>query len=114
MTLKEDVKASYRLSDLIRAQKNDKMTSNLAKWVQMGAKEKGDLQEDSYMILSQFYKERKDLLYHTADGVVACRRKDKKKILHKHNLIILPQLYQTEVLFRSHDQIGHKGIDKVQ
>ena len=30
MALKEHVKARYRLSDLIRAQKNDKMTSNLS------------------------------------------------------------------------------------
>ena len=65
------------------------------------------------MILSQFYKERRDLLYHTADGVVACRRKDEEKILHRHKLIILPQLYQTEVLFRSHNQKGHQKIDKV-
>ena len=35
-------------------------------------------------------------------------------ILLKHKLIILPQLYQTEVLFRSHDQMGSQGIDKVQ
>ena len=114
MALKEHVKARYRLSDLIRAQKNDKMTSNLSKLIRTGSTEKGDLEEDSYKMLSQFYKERKDLLYHTADGVVACKRKDEEKILHKHNLIILPQLYQTEVLFRSHDQMGHQGIDKVQ
>ena len=114
MALKEHVKARYRLSDLIRAQKNDKMTSNLSKWIRTGSKEKGDLDEDSYKILSQFYKDRKDLLYHTADGVVACKRKDEEKILHKHNLIILPQLCQTEVLFRSHDQMGHQGLDKVQ
>ena len=114
MALKEHVKARYRLSDLIRAQTNDKMTSNLSKWIRTGAKEKGDLEEDSYKILSQFYKERKDLIYHTADGVVACRRKDEEKSLHNHNLIILHQLYQTEVLFRSHDQMGHQGIDKVQ
>ena len=69
-----------RLSDLIRAQKNDKMTSNLSKWIRTGSKEKGDLEEDSYKILSQFYKERKDLLYHTADGVVACKRKAEEKI----------------------------------
>ena len=74
MALKEHVKARYRLSDLIRALKNDKMTSNLSKWIRTGSKEKGDLEEDSYKILSQFYKERKDLLYHTADGVVACKR----------------------------------------
>ena len=114
MALKEHVKARYRLSDLIRARKNDKMTSNLSKWIQTGVKEKGDLEEASYKILSQFYKERKYLLYHTADGVVACRRKDEEKILHKQDLIVLPQLYQTEVLFRSYDQMGHQGIDKVQ
>ena len=114
MALKEHVKARYRLSDLIRAQKNDKMTSNLSKWIRMGSKEKGELEKDSYKILSQFYKERKELLYHTTDGVVACKRKDEEKVLHKHNLIILPQLYQTEVLFRSHDQMGHQGIDRVQ
>ena len=114
MALKEHVKAKYRLSDLIRAQKNDKMTSNLSKWIRTRAKEKGDLKEDSYKILSQFYKERKDLLYHTADGVVASWRKDEEKILPEHNLIILPQLYQTEVLFKLHDQMGHQGIDKVQ
>ena len=114
MTLKEHVKARYRLSDLLRAQKNGKMTSNLSKWIRTESKEKGELEKDSYKILSQFYKERKDLLYHTADGVVACKRKDEEKILHKHNLIISPQLYQTEVLFRSHDQMGHQGIDKVQ
>ena len=114
MALKEHVEARYRLSDLIRAQKNDKMRSNLSIWIRAGAEEKGDLEEDSYKIFSQFYKERKGLLYHTADGVVACRRKDEEKILHKHKLIILPQLYQTDVLFRSHDQMGHQGIDNVQ
>ena len=76
MVLKEHVKARYRLSDLIRAQKNDKMMSNLCKWIRTGDKENGDLEEDSYKILSQFYKERRDLLYHTSDDVVACRRKD--------------------------------------
>ena len=75
MALKEYVKARYRQSDLIRAQKNDKMTSNLFKRIRTWSKEKGDLEEDSYKILSQFYKERKDLLYHTADGVVACKKK---------------------------------------
>ena len=50
--------------------------SNLSKWIRTGEKERGDLEEDSYKILSQFYKERKDLFYHTADGVVACGRKD--------------------------------------
>ena len=40
MALKEYVKASYRLSDLIRAQKSNKMKSNLSKWIRAGVKEK--------------------------------------------------------------------------
>ena len=40
MVLKEHVKARYRLSDLIRAQKNDKMASNLSKSIRTGYKEK--------------------------------------------------------------------------
>ena len=43
MALKEHVKARYRLSDLIRAHKNDKMTSTLSKWIRTGVQEKGDL-----------------------------------------------------------------------
>ena len=43
MTLKEHIKARYRLSDLIRAQTNDKMTSILSIWTRTGVKEKGDL-----------------------------------------------------------------------
>ena len=43
MAIKENVKAKYTLSDLIRAQKNDKMTSNLSKWIRTGVKENGYL-----------------------------------------------------------------------
>ena len=114
MALKEHAKGRCRLLDVIRAQKNDKTTSNLSKWIRTGEKEKRDLEEDSYTILNQFDKERKDLFYHTADGVVAFRRKDEENIVHKHNLIILTQLYHTELLFRSHDQMRHQGIDRVQ
>ena len=89
MALKEHVKARYKLSDMIRVQKNHKMTINFLKWIRTGVKEKGDLREDIYKIMSQFYKERRDLLYHTADDVVPCKRKD-EKMLHKHNLILLP------------------------
>ena len=76
MALKEHLKATYRLTDLVRAQKNGKVTSRLSKWIRTRAKEKGDLEGDSYKILSQFYKERKGLLYHPVDGVVACKRRD--------------------------------------
>ena len=52
-------------------------------------------------------------MYLNKDGIVACKRKEEDKVLYKYNSIVLPQLYQTELLFRSHDQMGHQGVDKV-
>ena len=75
MLLKKHLKAIYRLSDLIRAQKNENMTSNLSKWIRTGMKEKRALEEDG----NKIYKEPKGLLYHTSDGVVASKRKKKKE-----------------------------------
>ena len=111
--VKTYLKARYRLSDLLRAQRNDRMTSSLKRWIENGAPDKGDLEDDSYKILKQFYLKRNDLLYLNKDGIVACKRKEEDKVLYKYNSIVLPQLYQTELLFRSHDQMGHQGVDKV-
>ena len=49
--MKKYLKARYILSDLIRAQRNDRMTSNLKRWIENGSPDKGDLEEDSYRIL---------------------------------------------------------------
>ena len=68
--VKTYLKARYRLSDLLRAQRNDRMTSNLKRWIENGAPDKGDLEEDSYKILKQFYLKRKDLLYLKKDGIM--------------------------------------------
>ena len=111
--LKTYLKARYRLSDLLRAQRNDRMTSNLKRWIENRAPDKEDLEEDRYKILKQFYLKRKALLYLNKDGIVACKRKADDKVLYKYNSIVLPQLDQTELLFRSHDQMGHQGVDKV-
>ena len=89
------------------------MTSNLKRWIENGAPDKGDLEEDSYKILKQFYLKRKDLLYLNKDGIVACKRKEEDKVLYKYNSKVLPQIYQIELLLRSHDQMGHQGVEKV-
>ena len=111
--MKTYLKARYRLSDLLRAQRNDRMTSNLKRWIENGTPDKGDLEEDSYRILRQYFMQKEGRLYLNKDGIVACRRREEDKVLYKYNAIVLPQLYQTELLFRSHDQMCHQGIDKV-
>ena len=58
--MKTYLKARYRVSDLLRAQRNDRMSSNLKSWIENGTPDKGDLEEDSYRILRQLllYAER--------------------------------------------------------
>ena len=110
--MKTYLKARYRLSDLLRARRNDRMTSNLKRWIENGSPDKGDLEEDIYRILRQYFMQNEGRLYLNMDGVVACKRRDEDKVLYKYNAIVLAQLYQTELLFRSHDQMGHQEIDK--
>ena len=52
-------------------------------------------------------------LYLNKDGIVACKRREEDKVMCEYNAIVLPQLYQTELLFSSHDQMGYQGIDKL-
>ena len=111
--MKTYLKARYRLWGLLRAQRNDRMTSNLRRWIENGSPEKGDLEEDSYRILRQYFMQKEGRLYFNNDGIVACRRREEDRILYKYNAIVLPQLCQTELLFRSHDQMGHQGVDKI-
>ena len=56
--MKTYLKARYRLSNMLRAQRNDRMTSNLKKWIENGAPDKGDLEEDSYRILRQYFMQK--------------------------------------------------------
>ena len=55
-------KARYRLSDLLRAQQNDMVTSILLRCMENGAPDKSYLEEDSYKSLKQFHMRRKDSL----------------------------------------------------
>ena len=111
--MKTYLKARYRRSDLLGAQRNERMTSNLKRWIENGIPDKEDLEEDSYRILRQYFMQKGGRLYLNKDGIVACKRREENKVLYKYNAIVLPQLYQTELLFRSHGQMGHQGIDKV-
>ena len=111
--MKTYLKARYRLSDLLRAQRNDRMTSNMERWIENGAPDKDDLEEDSNRVLRQNFMQKKGRLYLNRDGIVACKGREEDKVLYKYNAIVLPHLYQTELLFKSRDQMGHQGIDKV-
>ena len=94
--MKTYLKARYRLSDLLRAQRNDRMTSNLKRWIENRTPDKGDLEEDSYRILRQYFVQKEGRLYLNKYGILACKRREEDQFLYKYNAIALPQLYQIE------------------
>ena len=110
--MKMYLKARYRLSDLLRAQRNDRMTSNLKRWIENGAPEKGVLEKDSYRILRQNFMQKVGRLYLNKDGIVACKRREEDKVLYKYNAIVLPQLYHDKVYLRILKRFEWPGIKK--
>ena len=68
--MKTYLKARYRLSDILRAQKNERMTNRLKRWIENGSPDKGDLEEDSYRILRHYFMEKEGRLYLNKDGIV--------------------------------------------
>ena len=96
--MKTYLKARYRLSDLLRAQRNDRMTSNLKRWIENGSPDKGDLEEDSYRILRQYFMQKEGSLYLNKDGFVACKRREEDKDLYKYNAVVLPQLSDRTII----------------
>ena len=83
--MKTYLKSRYRLSDLLRAQRNGARIEN-------GAQDKGDLEEDSYRILRHYFMQKEGRLYLNKDGIVACKRREGDKVLYKYNAVVLPQL----------------------
>ena len=45
------------------------MTSNLKRWIENGSPDKGDLEEDSYRILRQYFMQKEGRLYLNKDGI---------------------------------------------
>ena len=91
--MKTYLKARYRLSDLLRAQRNDSKTSNLKRWIENGTPDKGDLEEDSYRILRQFFTQKEGRLYRNKEGIMACESREEVKVLYNYNATVLPQVY---------------------
>ena len=105
--MKTYMKARYRLSNLLRVQRSDRMKSSLKMWFENGAPE------------GQFPDLKKTLVAErwvvVSEQGWDCRlqKEGRGKGSVQINAIVLPQLYKTELYFRSHYQMGHQGIDKL-
>ncbi|XP_063727255.1 uncharacterized protein LOC134854826 [Symsagittifera roscoffensis] len=107
--MKTYLKARYRHSDLLKGQRKDRMTSNLKRRIEIGTPDKGDLEEDSYRILRQYFMQKEGRLYLNKEGIVACKRKEEDKVKDPRELRFpLQSIDPSE--FNEVVQIGHQKI----
>ena len=82
--MKTYLKAKYRLSELLRAQRNDRLASRLKLLIENGAPDKKDMEEAIYQILRQYRMYKFGRLYLNQDEIIACKMRAEDKVLHKH------------------------------
>ena len=82
--MKTYLKARYRLSDLLGAQRNDGLTSNLKRSIENGSPDKGDVEEVNDRILRQYFMQREGRFYLNKDGIVPYMGREEDKILYKY------------------------------
>ena len=92
------LKARYRISDLLRAQRHDRIIGNLKSRIENGAPDKGGLEEDSYRNLRKSNMQEEGRFYQNKVGILAGKKiGEEDKVLYKYNAKMLPQHYQTEL-----------------
>ena len=70
--------------------------------------------EDVRAFARNYFKQKKELLFVNPNGVPCVKYPPAQPPLHERPcMIVMPQLYQHEILFRAHDAMGHQGIGKV-
>ena len=70
--------------------------------------------EDVQDFDKRYYYQKKDLLFLNKNDILCVNYIPLQRAMHvRPSMVVIPQLNQHEVLYRSHDESGHQGIGKV-
>ena len=70
--------------------------------------------ENVRVFAKNYYKQKKDLLLIKAKGILCVKYPKNQRVLHTRPcVIIMPRLYQHEILFKAHEAMCHQGFAKV-
>ena len=70
--------------------------------------------EDVQDFARRYFHQKKDLLFLNPDGILCVNYVPQQRALHVPPcMIVMPQPYQHEILYRGHDVSGHQGVGKV-
>ena len=115
LCLKEQVVARYTLADFKRAQDLDIVIGTLKRLLKNPKGNLNNVPKTIRVGIQALLPTGKDRLFVNGQGIPVClkRRPADRKRFFNHSMIIMPQLYQAEVLYRTHDEMGHQGVNKV-
>ena len=112
--LHEHTHTVHGIKDLVLAQNREMHVLALKKLVLSESIDHDIFPENVREFARNYYRQKKDLLFINKNNVLCVRYSPNQRPLHECPcMIIMPQLYQHEILFRAHDAMGHQGISKV-
>ena len=102
------------LKDLHLAQNRDLHLLALKKLLKNETLEDILFPEDVQDFAKQYYHQKKDLLCLNPNDILCVNYIPKQCAMHvRPCMIVMPQLYQHEIMYRAHDESGHQGVGKV-
>ena len=112
--LHEHTHTVHGIKDLVLAQTRDVHVLALKKLVYGENIDQDIFPEDVRAFARNYFKQKKELLFLNSNGVLCVKYPPSQRPLHERPcMLLMRQLYQHEILFPSHDAMGHQGIIKV-
>ena len=112
--LHEHTHTVHGIKDLVLAQNRDVHVLALKKLVQCESLDNDVFPENVREFARNYFRQKKDLLFINKNQVLCVQYSPTQRPLNERPcMIIMPQLYQHEILFRAHDAMGHQSISKV-
>ena len=102
------------LKDLHLAQNRDVHLLALKKLMKNEPLDDTLFPEDMQDFAKRYYHQKKDLLFLNQNDILCVNYIPQQRAMHvRPCMIVMPQLYQHEILYRAHDESGHQGVGKV-
>ena len=102
------------LKDLHLAQNRDVHLLALKKLMKNEPLDDTLFPEDVQDFAKRYYHQKKDLLFLNQNDILCVNYIPQQRAMHvRPSMIVMPQLYQHEILYRAHDESGHQGVGKV-
>ena len=102
------------LKDLHLAQNRDVHLLALKKLMKNEPLDDALFPEDVQDFAKRYFHQKKDLLLLNQNDILCVNYIPQQRAMHvRPCMIVMPQLYQHEILYRAHDESGHQGVGKV-